>query len=169
MRKYTASAVAVLVFLLIFAGIFYDGDKFEFGVAFRNTDSTTLKATVTTLMAADSTNDTLYTKALEMNPDEIDGHWTIKAYFAPGDATTMDSIDLAVRFGTRFDNDTYKWGPWKNIFVGMKDDTLYAKYIAQKDSSWFLNSSGRQFRVICRDALAEGDTLATPYVTDYLH
>ena len=167
-NKLILSVVLIVVFLFLFGGRFYDGNKFEWGYTFKNTDSTQLVTTTTTLMARDTTGDTLWTKALDMNPDEIEGRWIVRAII---DSVEMasDSIDLAVRFGTRFDNSKCVWGPWHNIWVGMRSDSLYEKYIAQTDSVWFLNATSRQYRLIKRDALVETDTASTPYVTDYLH
>lgn len=170
MRRVMPVLFSIAVFLLVFAGTHYDGKKFEWGYEFRNTDSTRLRtaAVTTTLYAADSTGDTLFTPAIDMNPDEITGTWTIRAII---DSSQMasDSIDLAVRFGNRFDATRIAWGPWKNIWVDMRSDSLYEKYIAQKDSTWFLNATMRQYRLIKRDSMVEGDSASTPYVTDFMH
>jgi len=162
--------ILVVGFVLFVAGVHFDGKKFEWGYTFRNTDSTRLVSLVTTISGPDTadTYDTLYTPALDMNPDEIDGHWTVRAIIDAG-AAASDSIDLYVRFGTRFSSDKYVWGAWKNIWNGMASGTLYEKYIAQSDSSWFLNATSRQFMLVKRDSLKTGDTLSTPYVTDFLH
>ena len=163
--------ILVVSFVLFIAGVHFDGNKFEWGYNFRSTDSTRLVSLVTTISGRDTadTYDTLYTPALDMNPDEIQGMWTIRAIIDRVEATGSDSIDLYVRLGTRFSSTKYVWGLWHDVWLGMQTDSLYEKYISQTDSIWFLNATSRQYMLVKRDSLKTGDTLSTVYVTDFLH
>jgi hypothetical protein len=174
MKVLKVFAVIVLMVAVSYGQVFNDGKKFELGYTFRNTDSTRLQDKSTTISAVDTLTagrtDTLYTAALDMSPDRIFGMWTVRAIIdsVAGDAAS-DSLKLAIRFATRFDNTKVQWGPWHNIWSSMKTDSLYEKIISPTDSSWFMNANSRQYRLTKTDSMKTGDTLSTPYITDFLH
>lgn len=113
------------------------GRKITFGNTFATTDS--LK-----LFAAGQTDslygDTLFSKALDIPGEGIEGIFGISAYFDEVSGTSS-SIGVEVRLGCLFRADfntvNIKWDKWKNIWATCKKDTLYRIGIASSDSSWW--------------------------------
>lgn len=150
----------LIVLLLLFAvavGIMAQdetwGRKITFGNTFVNTDS--LK-----LFEAGETDslysDTLFSNALRIPGDGLEGIFGVAAYFDEISGTSS-SIGLGCRLGNVFRSDfnttNVQWDDWNSIFTTCKKDTLYRLGIAASDSSWWNPAVDViQFRLLEADA-----------------
>lgn len=161
----------VIGVLLINSTVSYFNDpQIRFGWSFTDTDSLKLRDGGVQTHLRDTT---LYSDFIPNDQSE-EGIWNVAVYLDSASGASA-SIQLAVRLGDLYkkgsgggmfgggrDSTFIKWGPWKTVFAAMKIDTLYKKTIDPADSSWFMPSSGVQFRLTEADA----DT-CKPHVKQY--
>ena len=164
-------SIALLTIILIgnSSSQFVDNEV-RFGLTFQNTDSLKLR---TGGVKSALKNEVLYSDFL-MNDQSDEGIWNVAVY---NDSLSGASatVKLDVRLGDAFkwgsgssmfgggrDSTIVKWGPWKTVFPVIAIKTLYKKTITPADSSWFMPSSGVQFRLTEADA----DT-SRPHVKQY--